>query len=157
MTGIRAARSEPRREDAEARQLIERNRDTIAKIADQISMGAFSAGRQAKLEPKAEGLIVHVLGGSPASEPPIPYVRISPNDRVVLADEATGRQLEFLGLIRRQAGVRRFVLATGANGFFAELSSESAERLAPLDGIELRAGYGDGELIADIRGRLQLA
>lgn len=157
MTGIRAARSEPRREDVEARQLIERNRGTIAKIADQISMGAYSAGRQAKPEPKAEGLIIHVLGGSSASESPLPYVRISPNDRVVLADEATGRQLEFLGQIRRQAAVRRFVLATKANGFFAELSSESAERLAPLDGIELKAGYGDAELIADIRGRLQLA
>jgi hypothetical protein len=154
---IRTARSAPRRDDVEARQLIERNRATITKLADQLSMGAFSAARQPRQEPQAEGLIIHALGGAPAAEEPLPYVRISPNDRVVLADEATGRQLEFLGQVRRQNGARRFVLATKANGFFAEMSVESASRLAALDGKEFLAGYGDDELIADIRVRLQLA
>ena len=78
--------------------------------------------------------MIHVLGGPPAAEAPLPYVRISPNDRVVLADQATGRQLEFLGQIRRQNGARRFVLATKANGFFAEMAVETAARLAGLDG-----------------------
>jgi hypothetical protein len=157
VTGIRTSRSEPRREDVEARQLIERNRGTIARIADHLSMGAFSAARQPKQEQRAEGLIIHVLGDAAASEVLLPYVRISPNDRVVLADQATGRQLEFLGQVRRRNGARRFVLATKANGFFAELSAECAERLAPLDGAELKVGYDDEELVADIRDRLGLA
>lgn len=156
MTGIRTTRPVPRHDDVEARQLIERNRATINKLADHLSMGAFSASRRGKQEPQAEGLIIHALGGTPASEAPLPYVRISPNDRVVLADEATGRQLEFLGQVRRQDGARRFVLATRANGFFAELSPESAARLGSLDGKEFGIGYGDEELVADIRDRLQL-
>ena len=122
-----------------ARQLIERNRATIERLADHLSSGAFSASRQAKPEPQPEGLMIHVLGGPPADETPQPYVRISPNDRVVLADHATGRQLEFLGQIRRENGARRFVLATKANGFFAELASATAARLAGLDGAQLTA------------------
>lgn len=156
MTGIRTTRSASRRDDVEAQQLIERNRATIDRLADHLSMGAFSASRRARQEPQAEGLIIHALGGPPAADQPLPYVRISPNDRVVLVDEATGRQLEFLGQVRRQDGARRFVLATKANGFFAELSAESAARLAALDGKVFQIGYGDEELVADIREMLQL-
>ena len=138
---------------AEARQLIERNRATITKLADHLSMGAYSASKQPVPEPQAQGLIIHVLDRSRSADPPSPYVRISPNDRVVLADQASGKQLEFLGQIRRQDGGRRFALAIKANGFFAELAGETASKLAPLDGKELSPAYGEEALAAEI-GRL---
>ncbi len=123
VTNSHSGRAEPRREDVAARQLIERNRATIERLADHLSSGAFSASRQAAPVPQPEGLMHPRPGWAAGGRArPSPYVRISPNDRVVLADHATGRQLEFLGQIRRQDGVRRFVLATKANGFFAELA-----------------------------------
>lgn len=140
-----------RREDVDAARLIERNRATIERIADQLSAGAYSASRAPRAEPQTEGLIIHSLGAGPPDDAPSPYVRISPNDRVVVADRATGRQLEFLGQIRCQDGVRRFVLATTANGFFAPLGADAAARLAGLDGLTIGRGYGEDELAADIR------
>ena len=79
----------------------------------------------------------------PRSAAPRPYVRISPNDRVVIADQATGRQLQFLGQIRRENGVRRFALATSANGFFAEVEADTAAQLAELDGMALGRDYDE--------------
>ena len=144
----------PRREDVAAKQLIERNRATIERLADQLSNGAFSASRRPRPEPQPDGLMIHVLGGRPESETPRPYVRISPNDRVVLADHATGRQLDFLGQIRRDGGKRRFVLATRANGFFAEVAADRASSLADLDGAQLTADFGEDRLAAEIGSRL---
>lgn len=154
MTEIQSRRAGARREDVAARQLIDRNRATIEKIADHLSNGAFSASRQPRPEPQAEGLMIHVLGGPAKGETPLPYVRISPNDRVVLADHASGRQLEFLGQIRHQNGARRFVLATAANGFFAELSPETRSSLEALDGAQLTGEYGEDQLGADIARQL---
>lgn len=143
-----------RRDDVAAKQLIERNRATIDRLADQLSAGAYSASRKPRAAPQPEGLSIHVLGGPAAADPPRPYVRISPNERVVLADHASGRQLQFLGQIRRQDGVRRFVLATKANGFFAEVGDEAATSLAELDGVALERDYDDDRLSADIGARL---
>jgi hypothetical protein len=157
MTETHSRRAGPRREHVAAKQLIERNRAKIERIADHLSNGAFSASRRPKPERQPEGLVIHVLGGPSADETPRPYVRISPNDRVVLADHATGRQLEFLGEIRRENGARRFVLATKANGFFAEVAGETAARLAELDGATLDRTYGDARLTTDIRNRLGVA
>ena len=95
--------------------------------------------------------------GVPESETPRPYVRISPNDRVVLADHATGRQLDFLGQIRRDGGARRFVLAIRANGFFAEVAADRASSLGDLDGVQLTADFGEDRLAADIGSRLGIA
>src|SRR5262245_38807303 len=100
-----------------ARSLIERNRATIERLANQFSSGAYSAARARPPEPQPQGLIIHTLGGGTTAEAPSPYVRISPNERVVVADHVSGRQLQFLGQIRRENAVRRFVVATRANGF----------------------------------------
>src|SRR4051812_42963893 len=94
--------------DVEAKRLIEQNRGTIERLADQLSNGAYSASRAPKAEPQAQGLIIHVLGGKAESTTPEPYVRISHNDRVVVVDHETGRQLHYLGEIRRVDGRRRF-------------------------------------------------
>jgi hypothetical protein len=141
----------------EAQQLIERNRATITKIADQLSMGAYSASKQPVPEPRAQGLIIHVLDRSRSTDTPVPYVRISPNDRIVLADQVSGRQLEFLGQIRRHSEGRRFALAIKANGFFSELTGEVAAKLVPLDGKELSVEYGEEALAAEIGRLLGLA
>ena len=150
-------RGSTRREDVAARQLIDRNRGTIERLADHLTNGAYSASRQPRPEPQPEGLIIHALGGPPPLDKPSPYVRISANDRVVLADAETGRQLAFLGELRRVDGVRRFVLATTANGFFAALDGDMAARLASLDGRALGRDYVEAQLAADIGARLAVA
>jgi hypothetical protein len=151
------ARDSTRREDVAARQLIERHRGTIERLADHLSNGAYSASRRPRAEPQPDGLMIHVLGGSAAPDPPRPYVRISANDRVVLADAASGRQLAFLGEIRRVGGVRRFVVATKANGFFAALDAELAARLESLDGAALGRDRVEADLATEISDRLNLA
>lgn len=157
MTDFLSSRGGPRREDLAARQLIERNRATIERIADHISAGAFSASRAQRPEPRPDGAVIHVLGGPPTPDEPRPYLRISPNERVVVADHATGRQLQFIGQLRRENGARRFVLATRANGFFAEIPADAAARLADLDGVELSRSYDEDRLSADIRERLGIS
>jgi hypothetical protein len=140
--------------DVEAKRLIEQNRGTIERLADQLSNGAYSASRAPKAEPQAQGLIIHVLGGKPASTTPEPYVRISHNDRVVVVDHETGRQLHFLGEIRRVAGQRRFVLATEANGFYAAVAAEVGAALSTLDGADVDGADGEQHLAAAIGQRL---
>lgn len=157
MTHLFSGRSEPRREDAAARQLIERNRDVIERLADQISNGAWSARKAAAATPAAEpqpqGLIIR-HGGVPAPAEPRPYVRVSPNGRVTQVDYETNRQMRHLGEVRRVDGVWRFVLATGANGFFSPLDEEAAARLADLDGARMGAGRDDARLAEEIAERL---
>lgn len=143
--------------DGDARRLIEQNRGTIERLADQLSNGAYSASRAPKVEPQAQGLIIHVLGGKSASAAPDPYVRISANDRVVLADHENGRQIHFLGQIRRTEGQRRFVLATKENGFYAPVDAEVAAALSGLDGMEVGGASGEERLAAGIRQHLGLA
>ncbi|TIX76165.1 MAG: hypothetical protein E5V21_21115, partial [Mesorhizobium sp.] len=62
---IISKRDGPRREDVQVKRLIEQNRSTIVRLADQISGGGYSASRKPRQQPKAEGLIIHV-GGSAA-------------------------------------------------------------------------------------------
>jgi precorrin-6B methylase 2 len=155
MANIVSRGSEPRREDVEARRLIDGNRATIERLADQFSNGAYSARKaaaRAPVEPQPEGLIIHVGGGAAAAEPR-PYVRVSPNKRVVAVDYETGRQMHHLGEIRRVDGRWRFVLATQANGFFAPLDDALAGKLTAMDGAVMGAGRDDDALSAEL-GRL---
>lgn len=153
---IISKRSGPRREDLKARALIERNRDTIARLADQLSQGAYSASRNtaARAEPAPRGLIVSDLGSAPGGDRPKPYIRISANRRVVVVDYETGRQMHHLGEVRRMAGQLRFVLATKANGFFSPVDPAIAERLAALDGATIGPDRDEAALAAEITGCL---
>jgi len=154
---IISKRRGPRREDVQARELIERNRGTIERLADHLTGGAYSASCAEKaVEPRPAGPSIHVLGASPASDRPKPYVRISPNDRVVLADADSGRQMHLLGQIRGTDGERWFALATRENGFVAPLDAETSAALASLDGAKLHQGYDEDRLADDIRERLGL-
>ena len=130
----------PRREDHEARRLIDNNRATITKLADTLSNGAYSASRSARAEQKdraPDGLIIADYGAGRRPDVPEPRVNISLNRRVVVVDDATSRQMHHLGELRRQDGVLRFVLATKENGFFTPVTEEIAAALAPLDGAEI--------------------
>ena len=161
MVEIISKRSGPRREDVEARRMIERNRGTIEKLADQISGGGYTAARQraaqAKIGPQASGLIFSDLGAGKKSEVPQPYVRISLNKRVVVIDYETSRQLHYLGEIRRIDGAFRFVVATKKNGFFSSLEPDLAATLAPLDGAPMGGPRTDAALAAELGALLGYA
>ena len=149
---IVSKRAGPRREDAEARRLIEQNRGTIERLADQLSNGAYSAGKRAQetQPPQPSGVITSDLGAPRRNDDPKPYVRISPNRRVVVVDDGTSRQMHHLGELRRVDGRLAFVLATRGNGFFSELAPEIAARLAPLDGAPLGDGRSEASLAGEI-------
>src|SRR5439155_20054498 len=107
--------------------------------ADQVSGGGYSASRKPRQKPKAEGLIIHVGGGSPVAAEAEPSIPISINGRVVSVDRNTGRQLHHIGDIRNRGGAQVFVLATKRNGFFSPVDETIAQALAGLDGFQLAA------------------
>lgn len=148
---IFSKRDGPRAEDVRAKRLISENAGTIRKLADQISNGGFTKMRQdqarRKEESKPEGLLIYTMGASARSDDPEPYVRVSLNGRVVIADRNTGRQLEFLGEIRREAGSKRFALASAENGFISPVSNEIRELLAQYDSVELSANFTEEDIV----------
>ena len=156
MVEIISKRSGPRREDAPLKRLIEQNRTTIARLADQISNGAYSASKRQREKPKPEGLIIHVGGGSADRGEAKPEIRVSLNGRVIAVDQNTGRQIHHIGEIRRRDGVETFVLATRENGFFSPVDETVAAALAPLDGTRLGASFDEEQLVSGIGGLLGL-
>ncbi|MEL6196292.1 MAG: hypothetical protein AAFT19_00460 [Pseudomonadota bacterium] len=143
--------------DPRAKALIENNKATITRLADRISNGAYSAAQRraaAPREPQAKGLIFSDLGAGKAVTEARPYVRISPNRRVVVVDLETNRQMHFLGELRVVDGQRCFVLATAANGFFSPVDGEIAAALAGLDGAVLGPALGEEGLAAKIGAQL---
>ena len=137
----------PRKEDVAAKKFIERNRTTIDRLANQISGGRWQDIKKAR---SAQVSIVEqdrrsFSGYAPVgrAEPSRPYIRISLNNRVVVADEETSRQVLFLGEMRRGVEGRVFRLATRENGFVDPLTDEILDALAGLDGLVL--GEDDAE------------
>lgn len=154
MVEIISKRDGPRREDAQVKRLIEQNRSTIVKLADQISGGGYSASRKPRLEPKAEGLIIHVGASSPVATEAKPSIRVTMNGRVISKDQNTGRQLHHIGDIRNRGEEQVFVLATKQNGFFSPVDDSIAKALVDLDGSRLAAAYTEDQLAADIGAKL---
>jgi hypothetical protein len=157
MVDIISKREGPRREDLAARRLIEQNRGAIRQLADQLTGGRLAAAPAPTAEPGTKGLIVHAVGAARAIRDPKPFVRISPNNRVVVVDADSGRQMHHVGEIRRADGVRRFVLATKANGFFTPVAAEISGALAVLDGTRIGNDYTEERLAAEIGERLGVA
>ncbi|MGQ3215307.1 hypothetical protein [Shinella sp.] len=153
MVEIFSKRDGPRREDVEARRLIEQNRGVITKLADHLSGGRYSESRKPKTAPQAEGLIIHIGGTAPVHAPE-PKIRVTANGRVIAVDVGTGRQLQHFGDIRDHKGVRLFALAIKANGFIAPLDDEMAEALSDMNGVPVGPSYGTTDLAADIGLRL---
>lgn len=156
---IHSRLSGPREEDKQAKDHLRRNWGTIEKLADTLSGGKYSADKVKKAAPppQAQGLIIVDQARPRLPDAPVPYLRISINGRVVLADNTSGIQLSFLGEIRRVNGQKCFVIATKENGFFTPLADDLAEKIADLANRTINRDYPEDDLAEDIKARLQIA
>ena len=155
MVDIFSKRDGPRLEDVRARRVLKENAGTIRKLADQISNGGYSrmqAEHARRNEtPKPEGLIIHDLKATSHVDVPEPYVKVSLNNRVVLVDRSTGRQLQMLGEIRGSFLSKRFVLATRKNGFLSPLSEEMFAVIGHLDDAEVSDAFTENDLATTLK------
>ncbi len=153
---IYSKKSGPRAEDAQAKQHLQRNWGTIEKLADTLSGGKYSAdkAKRAAPGPQAQGLIFVDHARPHLPDVPVPYLRISTNGRVVLADTSTGLQLHFLGQLKRLNGEVRFVIATAENGFLTPLDPGIHDKIADLADRTVNRSYSEDALSQDIRTRL---
>ena len=148
----------PRPEDERAKQHLKRNWGTIEKLADTLSGGKYSADKARKADPgpQAKGLIFVDQARPRLADDPTPYLRISPNGRVVMADSTSGIQMHFLGQLKRTGGVTRFVLATAENGFLTPLDPGLCDALADLADVALTRSFTEDDLETAIKARLAL-
>jgi hypothetical protein len=155
---IHSKKSGPRAEDQQAKQHLARNWGTIEKLADTISGGKYSAdkAKRAAPPPQAQGLIIVDQARARLPDVPIPFLRISTNGRVVLADTSSGVQLHFLGQLKRINGVMQFVIATSANGFLSPLDPAMHDKIADLANCTVNRDYSEDDLARDIKTRLQI-
>ena len=160
MVDIFSRRDGPRAEDVAAKRMIDANRQAITGIADRLTAGSYSASRRqaaALPPPAAEPRRLHAVQTPTTIAPePSPYLRISPNGRVVVADARSARQLHFLGELRRRDGRIRFVLATAENGFISPLEAGISDRLADLDGHPVDMAHPEAALATELTARLGL-
>ncbi len=156
---IISKKSGPRAEDQHAKQHLQRNWGTIEKLADTLSGGKYSAdkAKKAAAPPQAKGLIFVDQARPRLADNPVPYLRISTNGRVVLADTSSGIQMHFLGELKRVNGEVRFTIATKENGYFTPLDDEMAEKLADLANLPVNRSYSEDDLAQDIKRRLHIA
>lgn len=129
----------PDKKADEARKLVADNRGTIQAMVNALGGGAD--GRRARAPqpqtadtPEQRAVFRRFSASLPAGNDEIkPYLRISLNNRVIIADSNSARQLHFLGELRGKNAARRFVLATRENGFIGPLEEDLREKLADLD------------------------
>ena len=155
---IHSKKSGPRAEDQQARQHLSRNWGTIEKLADTLSGGKYSAdkAKRAAPGPQAQGLIIVDQARARVPDVPVPYLRISTNGRVVLADTSSGIQLHFLGQLKRSDGAVRFSLATAENGFISPLDPDLEAKIVDLANVVVNRAYSEDDLAADLRARLDI-
>lgn len=157
MVEIFSKQSGPRREDVAAKRLIDQNRTTIERLANHLSGGDYKARLKPPAAPQPSGFILHDMSGGARAVPASPYVRISQNDRVVLVDGETSKQMHFLGEVRYSGPVeRRFVLATEENKFHFPLDEDLCRKLAEIDLKSITDTYSEEDLAAEIGERLGL-
>jgi len=157
---IFSKREGPRQEDIRAKRMISENAPVIRKLADQISNGGFTRMRQQEAQrreqPKPEGLIIHDLKAPARSAVAAPYVRISLNNRVVLADSNNGRQLQMLGEIRGNFMSRSFALATKENGFITPLDEDIQAAIGHLADVAITPEFTEKDLARALEESLGL-
>lgn len=153
---IFSRKSGPRAEDVQSRQYLQRNWGTIEKLADTLSGGKYSAdkARRAAPPPKAQGLIIVDQAAPRVADAPEPYLRISANGRVVVADAHTGVQVQFLGQLKRIDGAIRFLLASAENGFISPLEQDTQALIKHLEGRVINRDYSEEDLASEIKTRL---
>ncbi|MGL5010453.1 MAG: hypothetical protein ACRC6I_11260 [Paracoccaceae bacterium] len=156
---IISKKSGPRAEDQQAKQHLQRNWGTIEKLADTLSGGKYSANKARKTAqpPQAKGLIFVDQAPPRLSDAPVPYLRISANGRVVIADTNSGVQMHFLGQLKRINGEVRFILATKENGFITPLDPDLLEKITDLAEVTVNRSYSEENLAEDIKMRLQIS
>jgi len=155
---IISKRSGPRPEDERARRHLQRNWGTIERLADTFSGGKYSAdkARKAAPLPQAQGLIIVDQARPRLPDQPVPYLRISPHGRVVIADSSSGLQLHFLGQLKRVDGEIRFVIATQENGFLSPLDPGVVDLIADLANRAINRAYSEDDLAADLKRSLKI-
>ncbi|MGQ7846473.1 hypothetical protein ACUNV4_18475 [Granulosicoccus sp. 3-233] len=160
MVDIISRKSGPRREDIEARRAINNNWPTISRLADQISSGGYSRSRKTLAEankaPEPLQSNLHIVGAARKEIEAEPRVRISMNNRVIVMDVRSGKQLQYLGALRVQGAQKYFALATRDNGFFATVDDATEQKLADLDGVVIESEDIQDKFIQVIGSRLDL-
>jgi len=151
--------SATRPEDQRAKEHLRRNWGTIEKLADTLSGGKYSQdkARKAAPPPQAQGLIIVDQAPPRRPDEAAPYLRVSLNGRVVIADSNTGVQLAFLGEIKRFNGERCFFIATAENGYITPLKPEIADKISDLAQRTINRAYTEDQLADDIKARLEIA
>lgn len=135
MAYIISKRDAPPREEVAAKDFIQKNRGRINAVANHLTAGRWQELRNPTPppQPQPSGKLWYTPPGRPTEAEP--YVRISLNGRVVVADLASGRQLHFLGELRGAGLSRHFALATRENGIFEPLDEATREVLGDLEGV----------------------
>lgn len=156
MVHIISKREGPYREEVEAKDFIQKNRTRIDAVANHLTGGRWQELRNPAppQEPQPTGKLWYTPPGRPSEAEP--YVRISLNGRVVIADLASGRQLHFVGELRRQGQLRYFALATCENGLFDPLDEGLYKVLADLEGVSVPDEASEERLEQIIADRLGL-
>jgi hypothetical protein len=156
MVHIISKRDGPHREEVAAKDFIQKNRTKIDALANHLTAGRWQQLRNPAptRQPQPSGR----LWSTPPSRPreAEPYVRISLNGRVVVADLASGRQLHFIGELRGRGQSRCFALATRENGIFEPLDEDLSKVLADLEGVGVPDEASEQHLERIIASRLGL-
>jgi len=155
---IISRKSGPRREDEQAKRYIAQNWGTIEKLADQISGGRYTADKARKNAPppQASGKIIIDQAARASSQVSKPYLRISVNGRVLIADQNSGRQLTLLGQLKRVSGVVRFMIATRENGFFTPLDDDTYALISDLADTAVNRTFTEKDLEKVLQTRLNI-
>ncbi len=156
MIHIISKRDGPHREEVAAKDFIGKNRAKIDALANHLTAGRWRDLRNPAPPPQPEpsGKLWWTPPGRPKEAEP--YVRISLNGRVVIADLASGKQLHFLGELRGTGPLRRFALATRENGIFEPLDQEICDVLGDLEGVGVPDEATEQHLEQVIASRLGL-
>ena len=156
MVYIISKRDGPHREKVAAKDFIQKNRSKIDAVANHLTGGRWQQLRNPAPPPQPQP------SGKLYSTPPAPpkeaepYVRISLNGRVVIADLASGRQLHFVGELKGNGQSRYFALATRENGLFEPMDEDMYKVLADLEGASVPDETHEERLEQIIAGRLGL-
>ncbi|WP_417267684.1 hypothetical protein [Celeribacter baekdonensis] len=157
---IFSKREGPRAEDVKAKRLISENMPVIRKLADQLSGGGYTRMRQQEAKrretPKLDGLMIYDLKAAVRNDVADPYVKVSLNNRVVLADKSSGLQIQMLGEIRGNFMSKKLVLATKENGFFSPLDDALYALLKHLEGVEITREFTEKDLANELETALDL-
>jgi hypothetical protein len=156
MAHIISKRDGPHREEAAAKDFIQKNRTKINALANHLTGGRWQELRNPAPapQPQPSGKLWYTPPARPREAEP--YVRISLNGRVVIADLASGRQLHFVGELRGKGQSRYFALATRENGVFEPLDDGLCKVLADLEGAGVPDEVSEEHLERIIAGRLGL-